>query len=51
MIHALKEGFDRANMIEAALNGSVIEDYVDAKSARMWDDDDSGDVNLFAHRL
>lgn len=27
----LKEGFDRANMVEAVLNGSIIEDYADAK--------------------
>lgn len=31
VIHALKEGFDRANMVEAVLNGSIIEDYADAK--------------------
>ena len=31
MIHALKEGFNRANMVEAVLNGSIIEDYADAK--------------------
>ena len=31
VIHALKEGFDRANMVEAILNGSIIEDYADAK--------------------
>ena len=31
VIHALKEGFERANMVEAVLNGSVIEDYADAK--------------------
>ena len=31
VIYALKEGFDRANMVEAILNGSIIEDYADAK--------------------
>jgi len=31
VIHALKEGFNRANMVEAVLNGSIIEDYADAK--------------------
>lgn len=30
VIHALKEGFDRANMVGAVLNGSVIEDYAEA---------------------
>jgi hypothetical protein len=30
VIHALKEGFDRANMVEALLKGSIIEDYADA---------------------
>lgn len=29
--HALKDGFDRTNMVEAVLNGSIIEDYPDAK--------------------
>src|ERR1044072_6573759 len=33
VIHALKEGFDRANMVEAILYGSIIEDYADAKRA------------------
>lgn len=27
--HALKEGFDRQHMIEAILNGKIIEDYPD----------------------
>ena len=31
VIHALKEGFDRANMVEAVLNGSIIEGYAEAK--------------------
>ena len=31
VIHALKEGFDRTNMVEAVLNGSIIEDYAYAK--------------------
>ena len=31
VIHALKEGFDRANMVESVLNGSIIEDYADTK--------------------
>jgi len=31
VIHALKEGFDRANMVEAVLNGSIIEDYREAR--------------------
>jgi len=31
VIHALKEGFDRANMVEGVLNGRIIEDYAYAK--------------------
>src|ERR1041384_816306 len=31
VIHALKEGFDRTNIVEAVLNGSIIEDYADAQ--------------------
>src|SRR5689334_16491534 len=31
VIHALKEGFDRANMVEAILNGSIVEDYAEAR--------------------
>lgn len=27
--HALKEGFDRKNMVEAVMNGKIIEDYFD----------------------
>ena len=39
VIHALKEGFDRANMVEAVLNGSTVEDYADAKRVfSMWQD-------------
>ena len=29
IIHALKEGFDRQQMIEAILNGKIIEEYPD----------------------
>lgn len=29
--HALKEGFDRKNMVEAIENGKIIENYVDEK--------------------
>jgi hypothetical protein len=53
VIHALKEGFDRANMVEAVLNGSIIEDYADAKkSISMWQDDDNDSHrNLLARRV
>jgi hypothetical protein len=33
ILHALKEDFDRANMVEAVLQGTVIEDYPDAQRA------------------
>jgi len=29
--HAIKEGFDRRNMFEAVINGSIIETYPDAE--------------------
>jgi hypothetical protein len=29
--HAVKEGFDRRNMFEAVINGSIIETYLDAR--------------------
>lgn len=31
VIHALKEGFDGANMVEDVLNGTIIEDYAEAR--------------------
>lgn len=31
--HALKEGFERRHMVEAVLNGTIIEDYHDDKRA------------------
>jgi hypothetical protein len=33
VVHALKEGFDRKNMVEAILDGIIVEDYSDAKRA------------------
>lgn len=33
IIHALKEGFERKDIVEAALNGKLIEDYTDPKRA------------------
>jgi len=33
VVHALKEGFDRTNMVEAVLNGRIIEDYREAETA------------------
>ena len=29
IVHALKEGFDRKHMVEAVLDGTVIEDYIE----------------------
>lgn len=29
VVHALKEGFDRQEMVEAVLGGTIIEDYAD----------------------
>ena len=31
--HAVKEGFDRQHMVEAVLNGQVVEDYPDERRA------------------
>src|SRR5438105_12749591 len=33
IIHALKEGFERAHVIQAVLRGTIIEDYADEKRA------------------
>lgn len=33
VVHALKEGFDPRNIVEAFLKGRVIEDYADARRA------------------
>lgn len=33
IIHALKEGFDRRDMVEAVLGGAIIEDYADNERA------------------
>jgi hypothetical protein len=32
-IHALKEGFERRHVVEAVLDGTLIEDYADIKRA------------------
>jgi hypothetical protein len=33
VVHALKEGFDRQDMVDAVLDGMIIEDYADNKRA------------------
>lgn len=33
IIHALKEGFERAHVVEAILRGTIIEDYADEQRA------------------
>jgi hypothetical protein len=33
VVHALKEGFDRQDMVDAVLDGMVIEEYADNKRA------------------
>jgi len=33
IVHALKEGFDRQDMVEVVLGGTIIEDYADEKRA------------------
>ena len=33
VIHALKEGFERRNIVEAVVDGIIVEDYTDAKRA------------------
>jgi len=33
IVHALKEGFDRQQMVEAVLVGTIIEDYADNERA------------------
>jgi hypothetical protein len=33
IVHSLKEGFDRRDMVEAVMGGAIIEDYADDKRA------------------
>ncbi len=33
IIHALKEGFDRKHMVEAVLDGTIIQDYISDQRA------------------
>ena len=33
VVHALKEGFERSQMVEAVLSGSIVEDYSEQKRA------------------
>jgi len=33
VVHALKEGFDRQDMVEAVLGGKIIEDYANSERA------------------
>ena len=33
VVHALKEGFERKHMVEAVLEGSIIEEYLDDQRA------------------
>ncbi len=40
--HALKEGFDHKNMVEAVLNGKIIEEYPERRRALV-----SGKVEIF----
>jgi hypothetical protein len=47
--HALKEGFERKNMIEAILNGRVIEAYPDNQRALICGSSAIGNVSLYLH--
>jgi hypothetical protein len=48
--HAIKEGFDRANMVEAILTGRIIEDYPEAQRALICGHTKlMGDLNFYLH--
>jgi hypothetical protein len=43
--HAIKEGFDRKNMVDAVLNGKIIEEYPEDQRALIC-----GHTTLFSNR-
>jgi len=50
IIHALKEGFERAHVIQAVLRGTIIEDYADEKRALLCGRATlSSDVEVYLH--
>ncbi len=50
--HAIKEGFDRANMVEAILTGRIIEDYPEAQRALICGHTKlMGDLSFYLHTL
>ena len=49
VIHALKEGFDRRNILEAVLNGSIIEEYADAERVLVCGRTTITDTEIYLH--
>lgn len=48
--HAIKEGFDRKHMVEAILNGKIIEDYPEDKRALICGHTKlTGNLNFYLH--
>ena len=47
--HALKEGFERAQMVEAILNGDIIEEYLDAQRVLICGPVGLGDIIIHLH--
>ena len=47
--HALKEGFERKHMVEAILEGRIIEEYPDDQRALVCGSTRIGNVSLYLH--
>jgi uncharacterized protein DUF4258 len=50
IVHALKEGFDRKHMVEAILDGTIIEDYTHEQRALICGEVSlAQNVNVYLH--
>lgn len=50
IVHALKEGFDRRDMVDVILGGAIIEDYADDKRALICGRTSlSSNVHIYLH--
>jgi len=49
VLHALKEGFERRHVVEAILNGRIIEEYPDDQRVLICGSTILGDSGLYLH--
>lgn len=47
--HALKEGFERKHMVEAILNGTIIEEYFDVQRVLICGHTSLDDTTIYLH--